>query len=409
MVDTPPAGGRPLNAALPDAPGGTRSMPAIRRTAAAAAAVVTLFTAATACGPGDDKAAAAPGSSAAAGDKKGEAGRDAGGGLPSNLDDIKKWEKGGWKDWDQWSRKASEFANPIIKDLWNPSRMAEAKTTPDVTAQSAGTADGGTDPEPRPVQARQVARPYHQHMAPIGKIMFDSPQGPMVCSGTVVEDPAHPGKSNLVWTAGHCVHTGKRGGWMRNIVFVPSYNDQGLPMSQVGRAPAQEVAPYGVWWANWVTTSGEWIDMGSTKSGNAGSAYDFAVLHVRPERGGGKSLQETVGAALPVWFGAPSADRINGLQAFGYPAAPPYDGARMMNCPSRPGRLTMSPGTPAMHRIGCTMTGGTSGGGWFTNRGGRTYLVSNSSIGSLDHTWLAGPHLGVEAKRVFDGISRKFA
>ncbi|RSO14126.1 hypothetical protein DMH15_39805, partial [Streptomyces sp. WAC 06725] len=71
--------------------------------------------------------------------------------------------------------------------------------------------------------------------------------------------------------------------------------------------------------------------------------------------------------------------------------------------------LTMSPGTPAMHRIGCTMTGGTSGGGWFTNRGGRTYLVSNSSIGSLDHRWLAGPHLGVEAKRVFDGISRKFA
>ncbi|KOT82129.1 hypothetical protein ADK70_25220 [Streptomyces rimosus subsp. pseudoverticillatus] len=389
-------------------------MPAIRRTAAAAAAVVTLFTAATACGPGDDKAAAGPGSSAAAGDKKGEAGQDTGGadlpnGLPSNLDDIKKWEKGGWKDWDRWSRKASEFANPIIKDLWNPSRMAEAKTTPDVTAQSAGTADGGTDPEPRPVQAQQVARPYHQHMAPIGKIMFDSPQGPMVCSGTVVEDPAHPGKSNLVWTAGHCVHTGKSGGWMRNIVFVPSYNDQGLPMSQVGRAPAQEVAPYGVWWANWVTTSGEWIDMGSTKSGNAGSAYDFAVLHVRPERGGGKSLQETVGAALPVWFGAPSADRINGLQAFGYPAAPPYDGARMMNCPSRPGRLTMSPGTPAMHRIGCTMTGGTSGGGWFTNRGGRTYLVSNSSIGSLDHTWLAGPHLGVEAKRVFEGISRKFA
>ncbi len=149
--------------------------------------------------------------------------------------------------------------------------------------------------------------------------------------------------------------------------------------------------------------------MGSADSGNGGSAYDFAVLHVKPERGGGKSLQETVGAAAQVWFGAPTADRISSLDAFGYPAAAPYDGARMMNCPARPGRLTMQQGTPAMHRIGCTMTGGTSGGGWFVTRGGKLTLVSNSSISSNAHTWLAGPYLGTEAQRVFNGISQKFA
>lgn len=35
-----------------------------------------------------------------------------------------------------------------------------------------------------------------------------------------------------------------------------------------------------------------------------------------------------------------------------------------------------------MDRIGCTMTPGSSGGGWFVNRGGELTLVSNTSITS---------------------------
>ncbi|MFF4285363.1 trypsin-like serine peptidase [Streptomyces sp. NPDC001633] len=387
-------------------------MPAIRRSIAAAAAVAALLAVtATGCGPSDDKAVA-PGSSAAADQKgPGDGGLKLPKGMPTSIDGLKKWKDGGWNDWGDWARKASDFANPIIKDHWKADRLAKAKAAPEigVNATGAGSGSADSDPEPQPVTAEQVARPYHQHMAPVGKIFFDSPKGPMVCSGTIVEDPAHPGKSNLVWTAGHCVHSGKQGGWMRNIVFVPSYNDNGVPMNQVGGTPSQQVTPYGRFWADWITTSGEWINMGSEETGNGGSAYDFAVLHVKPENGGAKSLQETVGAAAQVWFNAPSADGISSLDAFGYPAAPPYDGARMMNCPARPGRLVMQQGTPAMHRIGCTMTGGTSGGGWFVNRGGKLTLVSNTSISSNAHTWLAGPHLGPEAQRVFDGISRKFA
>ncbi|MFG2398666.1 trypsin-like serine peptidase [Streptomyces lydicus] len=387
-------------------------MPSIRRSTAAAAALAALLAGtATACGPGHDTAAG-PGSSAAA-DHKGQGG---GGlklpkGVPTDIDGLKKWKDGGWQNWDEWARKAQDFANPIIKDHWRNDRLAQAKAAPEIGVQAtgAGSEFEATDPEPQPVTAEQVARPYHRNMAPVGKIFFDSPKGPMVCSGTIVEDPAHPGRSNLVWTAGHCVHSGKQGGWMRNIVFVPAYNDNGVPMSQVSGTPSQQITPYGRFWADWITTSGEWINMGSEESGNGGSAYDFAVLHVKPENGSGKSLQETVGAAAQVWFNAPSADRISSLDAFGYPAAPPYDGARMMNCPARPGRLVMQQGTPAMNRIGCTMTGGTSGGGWFVTRGGKLTLVSNTSISSNAHTWLAGPHLGPEAERVFTGISRKFA
>jgi hypothetical protein len=35
-------------------------------------------------------------------------------------------------------------------------------------------------------------------------------------------------------------------------------------------------------------------------------------------------------------------------------------------------------------------------------------LVSNTSIGPVTNTWLAGPHLGTEARKVFDAVSRKF-
>ncbi|MEU9116718.1 hypothetical protein AB0D04_34470 [Streptomyces sp. NPDC048483] len=384
-------------------------MPSMRRTTAAAATLAALLAVTvTACGPSEDKAA---GTGSSAADQKDGGGLKLPKGIPTSIDDLKKWKDGGWQDWDKWARKAEDFANPVIKDHWKPERVAKAKSAPEISvkATGAGSEYGATDPEPRPVNAQQIGRPYHRNMAPVGKIAFDSPHGPRVCSGTIVSDPKHPGKSNLVWTAGHCVHAGKHGGWMRNIAFIPSYNDNGVPMNQVGKMQPQQVMPYGRFWADWISTSGEWIKMGSETSGNGGSAYDFAVLHVKPENGAGKSLEETVGASVPVWFNAPSASRFSAMKAVGYPAGPPYDGARMMSCQGRPNRLTMQQGTPAMDRIGCTMTGGSSGGGWFANRGGKLALVSNTSISSNAHTWLAGPHLGPEAQRVFNAVSRKFA
>ncbi|CAL9400768.1 hypothetical protein SUDANB6_01450 [Streptomyces sp. enrichment culture] len=51
-------------------------------------------------------------------------------------------------------------------------------------------------------------------------------------------DPARPGRSDLVWTAGHCVHAGKEGGWYRDIAFVPSYDDAAVPAGE----PAAERA-----------------------------------------------------------------------------------------------------------------------------------------------------------------------
>ncbi|WP_030542773.1 serine protease [Streptomyces albus] len=388
-------------------------MASIRRPALAAAALAAvLAVTATACGPTEDNTSDPAAATA------GQGGGENDLALPDDLNsrlkelglDLDKWRNGDWKNWkkDDWLREANEFINPVIDDLWKPDRMKDAdvpeKTVPTDVAEEQGV----TDPTPEPVQAQRVETPYHRNAAPVGKVFFDGPEGSMVCSGTVVKDPANPGKSNMVWTAGHCVHAGKQGGWYRNIVFVPSYNDNEVPAEQIANTPREQVAPYGIWWSDWASTSQEWISQGA-QEGGAGAPHDYAVLHVKPEEGSGKSLEETVGAALPVAFETPSVQDIRSMGAWGYPAAPPFDGVRMFSCVDAPGRLSLFQDQPTMYRIGCTMTGGSSGGGWFASVNNETALVSNTSIGPVTGGWLAGPQLGPGAKAVFDSVSRKFA
>lgn len=385
--------------------GESHPMSTIRRLVAAGG-VVTAMLVMAACGPNDDNAGSDSSPSATASKSGGKDDLKLPDGLPTTLQQLKGWK---WDDWKNWAKAHAPdaFKNPLVRDLWDPSRMQKAKPMDTDVKRGIGDDNGVSDPVPDPIQAQPVDTPYHEHAAPVGKVFFDSPDGPMVCSGTVVTDPAHPGKSNLVWTAGHCVHGGKNGGWYRNIQFVPSYNDNGKNLSTQS-ATDQEVAPYGAYWAEWAQTSSQWIANGGEQGGIA-SPYDFAILKVTPLQGG-KSLQETVGNALDVWFDAPQSALSKGVSAFGYPAAPPFTGDTMNECTDSGTRLSMDASEPSMIRIGCTMTGGSSGGGWLTKGpDGKSVLVSNTSIGPADNTWLAGPRLGDVAKGVYDAISNKFA
>ncbi|MEU6881709.1 hypothetical protein [Streptomyces sp. NPDC046712] len=389
-------------------------MRSIRPLLAAAAAVAALTLTATACGPTEENAGDKPSAPASpsTGDKIT---------IPDDLKDrlkehgidLDKWRNGEWKNWDRdkWLREAKDYVNPIIEDLWDPDRMRDAQRPDKPVEEEDISGDKGvTDPTPAPVKAKGVQAPYHSNAPEAGKVFFDGPEGSMVCSATVVKDPANPGKSNMVWTAGHCVHAGKKGGWYRNIAFVPSYNDRALPTAQLENATREQVAPYGVWWGDWAQTSEQWISQGAA-TGGQGAPYDFAVIHVTPEKGStGKSLEETVGSALPVEFNAPTVSKIANMTATGYPAGPPFDGQKMFQCQDKPGRLSVKADQPTMYRIGCTMTGGSSGGGWVAaGQDGKPALVSNTSIGPVTAGWLAGPRLGTEAKGIYDEVSKKFA
>ncbi|GLV85152.1 hypothetical protein Slala03_48410 [Streptomyces lavendulae subsp. lavendulae] len=378
--------------------------------------VAALALTAAACGSGDGGAggdakptvAAPPPAAATDGIKIPQELKDR---LKQHGFDMEKWKGGAWKNWkkEDWLREAGDYVNPIIDGLWDPDRMrdAEQPQTPAVDPD-AGKDQGVTDPTPAAVAAKPASAPYHASVPASGKVFFDGPEGSMVCSATVVKDPAHPGKSNMVWTAGHCVHAGKAGGWYRNIAFVPSYNNAGQPAAALKGAPREQVAPYGVWWSDWAQTSDQWIATGGP-TGGAGAPYDFAVLHVTPEKGGGKSLEETVGSALPVEFNAPAVSKVASITATGYPAAAPFDGQKAFQCADKPGRLALTQADPVMYRIGCTMTGGSSGGGWIAaGADGKPALVSNTSIGPAKAGWLAGPKLGPEAKGIYTAVSGKF-
>ncbi|MGW0710401.1 trypsin-like serine peptidase [Streptomyces sp. NPDC002643] len=381
---------------------------------AAIGLATALSLTATACDT-DDTAASAEASASAQGsegDGKIQIPDDIKDKLKEHGIDLDKWRDGAWKNWDKddWLREAEDYVNPIIEDLWNPDRMRDAEEPEKEVDENDLTGDQGvTDPTPESVEAAAVPAKYHDAMPEAGKVFFDAPEGTMVCSATVVQDPANPGKSNLVWTAGHCVHAGKSGGWFRNIAFVPSYNDGGLSATELQTATKEEVAPYGVWWGDWAQTSDQWIEQGG-QTGGDGAPYDFAVIHVTPEDGTGKSLEETVGSALPVDFDAPAVPKVESITATGYPAGAPYDGELMYQCTDKPGRLSLVESDPTMYRIGCTMTGGSSGGGWVaTGSNGEPALVSNTSIGPVSAGWLAGPRLGEEAEGVYKAVSDKFA
>jgi hypothetical protein len=134
------------------------------------------------------------------------------------------------------------------------------------------------------------------------------------------------------------------------------------------------------------------------------------VLHVKPEKGG-KSLQERLGSALPVWFNAPAANKAKNMKVRGYPAESPYDGSKMYDCRGDTKRFVLGTSTtkqyPAQYMIGCTMNGGASGGPWFLSHNGHTYLVSNNSL-SDRKTFITGPRLGANAKQVYLATSNKF-
>ncbi|MEU8967371.1 hypothetical protein AB0C89_37570, partial [Streptomyces sp. NPDC048491] len=242
---------RPLSAEHPGKGTRRRVSPALAALGLTAALAVTV----TACGPGGSTADSKPSASAtASGTGQVQIPSDVLDQLKKHGIDLDKWKNGEWRNWDRatWLREAKDYVNPIIQGLWDPDRMRKADKPPEKTVPNDISGDKGiTDPTPARVKAAAVKAPYHQNLPELGKLFFDSPEGSMVCSATVVKDPAHPGKSNLVWTAGHCVHAGAKGGWYRNIAFVPSYNNAALPTARLQKATRQQIAPYGVYWADW--------------------------------------------------------------------------------------------------------------------------------------------------------------
>lgn len=310
---------------------------------------------------------------------------------------------------------ASATADAGVRAYWTPQRMraAEPLETPTASGQplarsaTGSTGDRGTprflgasDPGAGPVaeagataatedsgkRARASAgrdlvpnpadAPFRAH----GKIFFTveggSEPGDYLCSGTSVTS----NNRSVVWTAGHCVYDNLGGGFVKNWIFVPAYEDG--------------EAPFGEWPAVELATTEQWKRSAPFK-------YDLGAAIVATN-GAGRSLGEVVGAR-GIAFNQP---RSNTYVALGYPAIQPpveFDGERMFRCTS-PLLANDDPGGPGPRtmQIDCDMNGGSSGGGWVA---GETLLSVSSYKYFLEDDRLYGPYLADVAEELYAEVT----
>src|SRR3954468_9262169 len=255
------------------------------------------------------------------------------------------------------SQSASSVANH-----WTPERM-RAATPADRTADGA---QAKAAPATVPWSSSEVTTSYTQQPTSThGKVFFTLGGVDYVCSRTALLSA----NKSVVWTAGHCVNEGP-GEFATNWEFVPAYKDGS--------------APLGVYVAEDLVTSAAWAQSGDM-------SYDFAAAVVAPS--GGTALTDRVGGR-GISF---NYSRNQTYDAYGYPAAPPFNGERLWVCNSTLQRSDNF-ASPATMGIGCDMTGGSSGGGWIVGNN----LYSENSYGYNNQpNVMYGPYLGNVAQSVY--------
>jgi hypothetical protein len=100
-----------------------------------------------------------------------------------------------------------------------------------------------------------------------------------------------------------------------------------------------------------------------------------------------------------------NAARGQDMYAFGYPAADPYDGTKLIYCSGTVFDAFPSDGIG----MGCDMTGGASGGPWFLQFDEGSGTGAQNSVNSYKinfiPTWMFGPYFGTDAANLYNTAS----
>ncbi|MFE7764405.1 trypsin-like serine peptidase [Streptomyces sp. NPDC057438] len=202
-----------------------------------------------------------------------------------------------------------------------------------------------------------------------GRVFFSYQGRTASCSGNAVTSA---NKSTVI-TAGHCVKL--EGAWHTNWVFVPGYHD--------GQAP------YGRWSATKTLSTPQW-------TASEDINYDIGAAVVAPLDG--KLLTDVVGGQGLAF----NTGYNRAMYAFGFPAAAPYDGEKFVYCSGNTNRDFLLSND---HGMNCNMTGGSSGGPWFTQFDEATGTGLQSSVNSFKYNFLPnrmyGPYFGTDAQNLY--------
>jgi len=225
-----------------------------------------------------------------------------------------------------------------------------------------------------------------------GKVLFAMGGTYYVCSASVADDTVS-GRS-IILTAAHCAYDESGGAFATNWMFVPNYDSAPASLDTAGSFCAS--TSLGCWTASALVVAGGYATAGSFNDQAVVHDYAFAVVGA-----GGKSgtaqLDSTVGGH-PIQFSAVSGGADTYL--FGYPAAGRYKGKDLVYCR---GPLGFDPSVAdATYRVGCNMTGGSSGGPWFSPfSAGSGTMMSVNSYGYSGITAMHGPKLNAETQSMF--------
>ncbi len=202
-----------------------------------------------------------------------------------------------------------------------------------------------------------------------GRVFFTFDGRTASCSGNAVTSQ----NQSTVITAGHCVKY--QGSWHTNWVFVPAYADGN--------------APYGQWTATKTLTTPQW-ESGEDINHDVGAAV-VAPLN-------GRKLTDVTGAQGLQFNGGYNKP----MYAFGFPAASPYDGSKLVYCSGNSSKDFL---LSQDHSLGCNMTGGSSGGPWFTGFSEASGTGLQVSVNSFGYAFLPnrmfGPYFGNEAQALY--------
>lgn len=205
-----------------------------------------------------------------------------------------------------------------------------------------------------------------------GRVFFTYDGQDSSCSGNAVTSE----NGSTVMTAGHCVKL--EGAWHTDWQFVPAYADG--------------EAPHGEWAAESTHATPQWeeredmnYDVGAALVGEVDGERLTDVV-------GGQGLAFNTGTELDVY-------------AFGYPAADPYDGESLIYCG---GTTFVDPLLTDAHGLACDMTGGSSGGPWFTEFDESTGEGLQTSVNSFGYVFLPdnmfGPQFGDDAEELYETV-----
>jgi len=224
-----------------------------------------------------------------------------------------------------------------------------------------------------------------------GKVYFTVGTSNYVCSGALVNDGLVD--RAIVLTAGHCVFDSANG-YVTNWMFIPNFDSN--PNSSCATTPNR------CWYASNLVARAEFVNAGGFNGQAIQHDWAFAVIY--PGGSNGSTLPDTTPVAQNSFnlnvTGFSAANQTS--YAFGYPAATPYSGNDLVYA-FGPILVDSNYSTWGMSS---KMTGGASGGPWFSNFSTTSKSGNLSSLNSYkynnDTTRMYGPRFSSKTQATFD-------